>query len=375
MTTLVLANARVLTPGGFLPRASVSIARGRISSITPEPPTDADPIDLDGQTLLPGFIDTQVNGGGGVLFNDDPSVRGIETIAAAHRCFGTTGLLPTLISDDLATIACALDAVDEAIEQQVPGILGAHIEGPFLNSARRGIHSAAKLRKLDDEAIALLTRPRRGKLLLTLAPELVSAEQITELVARGVIVSAGHSDATYEEAQRGIAAGITGYTHLFNAMSPLQNRAPGLVGAALDHDAGIAGIIADGHHVHPAALRIALRAKSVAGLMLVTDAMPPVGTGDRVFMLGGKEIRLAHGMLRDADGTLAGSALTMADAVGNICRLAGISLDQAARMAAEVPARFLGLDSERGAIRPGMIADMVALDGEMTVTHSWIEGA
>lgn len=374
MTAFLLANAQVLTPGGLLPRASVLVERGRIAAVTADPPRHSRTLDLDGHLLLAGFIDTQVNGGGGVLFNEEPDVRGIEAIAAAHRGFGTTGMLPTLISDDLATIARALDAVDEAIAKGVPGILGIHVEGPFISYARRGIHSAAKIGQLDDAAMELLMRPRRGRILLTLAPERVSPSQIATLTAHGLIVAAGHSDASYEEARAGIAAGITGYTHLFNAMSPLQSRTPGLVGAALEHADGIAGIIADGHHVHPAVLRVALRAKGADRLMLVTDAMPPVGTDARGFMLGESEIRLENGSLRNADGTLAGSALTMIDAVKGMSRLARISLTQAARMASEVPARFLRLDGERGAIAPGMIADLVALDGDARVARTWIGG-
>ena len=373
MTRQIVRPGRILLPTGF-DSGTLTIADGRIVAIGEAADAGDDLIDLPDATIVPGFVDTQVNGGGGVLFNDRPTVEGIAAIAAAHRRFGTTAMLPTLISDDLDVVATALDAVDAAIAAGVPGVRGIHVEGPFLNPARKGIHNPAKLRRIDDAAIALLTRPRRGRVLVTIAPETAPPGAIAALVAAGVVVAAGHSDATYAQGIAAIDAGITGATHLFNAMSPLTSRAPGLVGAILDDDRVTAGIIVDGYHVHPAALRIALRAAGADRLMLVTDAMPTTGSDSPQFALDGKVIRLSAGRLTDDAGTLAGSALSMDEAVRNAVGMLGVSQETAVRMASLVPARLMGLDDRIGRIAVGMDADLVALDAAGRVIRSWIAG-
>lgn len=324
--------------------------------------------------LLPGFVDTQVNGGGGVLFNDDPTVETIATIAAAHRRFGTTMLLPTLISDDLAVIERAIAAVDAAIAAGVPGVAGIHIEGPFLNEGKRGIHDASKFRRLDEAAVALLSSLRGGRTLVTLAPELAPAGLIRRLVDAGVIVAAGHTLASYDDMMRARDEGMRGVTHLFNAMTGLDSRAPGAVGAALASDL-VCGLIVDGHHVHPASLRAAFRAKGAGELMLVTDAMATVGTRRDHFMLGSTLIREQDGALRAADGTLAGSALDMAAAVRGAVTLMQLDLADASRMASATPAEFLGLGAQCGRITPGLRADLVLLDRDFAPLRCWIGGA
>ena len=369
-----LVNARVLLPQGLRDGLAVTIAGGTITSVSSEPPAGAQIVDCGGELLLPGFIDTQVNGGGGVLFNDAPSVETIATIAAAHRRFGTTGLLPTLISDDLDVAAAAIRAVDEAIDAGVPGVLGIHVEGPFLSFTRRGIHDAAHLRRIDREAIALLGSARHGRTLVTLAPECVEPEDVAALVAAGVIVSAGHSEADYDTVRRAIGAGLTGFTHLFNAMSPLVNRAPGMTGAALEDDRTTAGLIVDGHHVHPAVIRIALKAKGHERLMLVTDAMALTGMTEDRFLLQGREIVREGDRLIDAEGTLAGSTLTMVEAVRNMIAQTGIDLRRAVAMASATPATFLGLADRTGAIAPGLSADLILVDDDWQVKRSWIAG-
>jgi N-acetylglucosamine-6-phosphate deacetylase len=368
----VFHNGRVLIDGMFRDDIAVVVEGGRIAAIAEGLP-DGDRIDLAGDILAPGFIDTQVNGGGGVLFNDAPTVEGIERIGAAHRQFGTTGFLPTLISDDLPVIARAIKAVDEAIERGVPGVLGIHIEGPFLNVERKGIHLASKIRSLHAEAIELITGLKRGRTLITLAPEQTSPAMIRALTTRGAIVSAGHTDATYAEAKAAIDAGLSGATHLFNAMSPLGNREPGMVGAVLDSDRVTAGIIVDGRHVSPATLRIALRARSPDAFMLVTDAMPTVGGGDE-FVLQGKHIRVEDGVCVDDKGTLAGSDLDMALAVRNAVAMLGVTIEQALAMAAAVPARFLRLAESHGRIALGAVGNFVRLDGDLNLRGVWIEG-
>jgi N-acetylglucosamine-6-phosphate deacetylase len=365
---------RVLVDGAWLEGHAVLVEDGRITAITA---ADGLPVDVGvdrvAGSLVPGFIDTQVNGGGGVLFNDAPTVEGIAAIAAAHRRFGTTGLLPTLISDDLSVIRRAVEAVDAAIDAGVPGVLGIHIEGPFLNVERKGIHSAEKIRLLDEEGFAALIGLGRGRTLVTLAPERTSVEMVRRLVEAGVIVAAGHTNASYEQAVAAIDAGLTGVTHLFNAMSPLGSRRPGVVGAALEADGVTCGIIVDGHHVSPATLRLALRCKPRDRVMLVTDAMPSVGSEASEFVLQGNRILVRADLVTDEAGTLAGSNLDMAGAVRNATSMLGLALPEAVAMASGVPAAFLGL-ADLGRIAPGCRADFVLLDEALEVAATWIGG-
>jgi N-acetylglucosamine-6-phosphate deacetylase len=375
MTRIAIVNGRIAAGTGVLDRATLRVDAGRIEAVEPGVTGGADEtIDLDGGWLMPGFVDTQVNGGGGVLFNDAPSVEGIRAIGAAHAPFGTTAFLPTLISDDPHRIVAALAAAEAAIEAAVPGVVGVHIEGPFLNVARKGIHDETKFRRLDGDMLAILCAPHRGRVVLTLAPELCDPADVARLIAAGVIVSAGHSDATYAEFGAARAAGMTGVTHLFNAMSPLHHRTPGVVGAALDDQQVYCGLIADGVHVHPATLRIACRARPADRLMLVTDAMPSVGTTDKNFMLQGRAIHVEDGICVNIDGTLAGSDLDMAGAVRTMIAMTGIAPETAAVMAATAPAAFLGLSHERGRIAPGLRADWVRLDRDFQPRGTWIGG-
>lgn len=372
----VLTNGRVLTGDVLRDDVAVVLDGGKIAEVVESTAVpDGDRVDLNGGTLLPGFIDTQVNGGGGVLFNDEPTVEGVAAIAAAHRRFGTTGLLPTLISDDLDVIDRAMRAVEAAIEQGVPGVLGIHIEGPYLSARRRGIHSLDRLRDLDEEGLALLTSLKHGRTLVTVAPEAASPEMIGRLAAAGVVVAIGHTNAGYDEARRALNAGATGVTHLFNAMSQLGNREPGVVGAALDDPDCWCGLIVDGRHVHDATLKIALRARALDRFMLVTDAMPSVGMTEKVFDLHGRRITVQDGVCMDENGTLAGADLDMASAVRNAVERLDLTLPQAAFMAAAAPAAFMGLDDCRGRIAPGMTADLVLLDRKGRAVRTWIGGA
>jgi N-acetylglucosamine-6-phosphate deacetylase len=367
-------NGRVMLADGLRDDRCVVIDGDRIAAVPEAPPADAELVDLGGNLLLPGFIDVQVNGGGDRLFNADPSVDTIAAIAAAHRRFGTTGLLPTLISDDLSVVERGIAAVGEAIEAGVPGILGIHIEGPFLSKERRGIHLASMLQRLEDGFVDLLCSARHGQTLVTVAPECVTPEQIARLVSAGVVVSAGHSDASYETVRAAIDAGMTGFTHLFNGMSQLTNRAPGMVGAALEDRATYAGIIIDGHHIHPATFRVALAAKGTDRLMLVTDAMPTVGGEDHEFMLQGRAIRREGDRLVSEDGVLAGSTLTMASALANAIEQGRLPLTSAIAMATSTPAHFLGLGEETGSIAPGLRADLIAMRDDLTIAGTWIGG-
>jgi len=331
-------------------------------------------IDLNGGWLMPGFIDLQVNGGGGVLFNNAPTVETLRQIMHGHRRFGTTGMLPTLISDDVAVMQAAISAVRQAIVEGVPGILGIHLEGPYLAAGRKGTHNPEKFRIPDAAEIELVTSLDRGVTLITLAPECVPLALIKQLSARGARIAAGHTAASYEQICAGLAAGISGFTHLFNAMTPMQGREPGVVGAALDCPHSWCGIIVDGVHVHPASLRVAIAAKRRGKMVLVTDAMPMVGADGPSFRLYGKTITAIDGVVRNAAGSLAGSALDMASAVRNTMTYLGVPLAEAARMASLYPAQWLGLGERYGKIAPGYQADLVLLDDAFCVQSSWIGG-
>jgi N-acetylglucosamine-6-phosphate deacetylase len=376
MMDLVLLNGRVMTDRGLEDGLAVRLSGDRIAAVGA--PQDLTPgactRDLEGGLLLPGFIDTQVNGGGGVLLNDNPTLEGMARIGAAHRRFGTTGFLPTLISDDLSTVQAAIGAAGRATNGGVPGVLGLHIEGPFLNVRRKGIHDSSKFRALDDAALTLLTSLDQGRTLVTLAPETTTPETIQRLAQAGVIIAAGHTNASYATVKAALAHGLTGFTHLFNAMSPLTTREPGTVGAALEDQQAWCGIVVDGKHVDPVVLKLALRCRPHDRFMLVTDAMPCVGSGQTQFLLQGKTITVRNGACYDDHGTLAGSNLDMASAVRNAMALLGLDLIEAVRMASHNPASFLGLGHELGRITPGYRADLVLADADLTVLDTWISG-
>jgi N-acetylglucosamine-6-phosphate deacetylase len=326
----------------------------------------------EGIWLAPGFIDLQVNGGGDVLFNDAPTPETISTIAAAHRKSGTTGFLPTLITDTPRKMRAAIAAVQSAMQTE-PAVLGLHLEGPFLSPERAGVHDRSLFRQPTHEDVEMLTSARRGVLLLTLAPEKLPAGFIKRLTDAGICASLGHSNATYAQTRAAIDDGLTGFTHLFNAMRPLASREPGPIAAALETPACSFGLIVDGVHVDPAMLRLALR--GVARPMLVTDAMPPVGGTRASFTLYGEKIAVRDGRCVRQDGTLAGAYLDMATALRNCVRLLGVSLERALSFASTNPARFVDLGSEVGALAPGLRADMVALDPEkIEVLETWAAG-
>ena len=371
-------QARVLLDGAFADGVAVAVVveGDRIAAVLPERdlPADIAREALGGDILAPGFIDTQVNGGGGALFNDDPSVETIRVIGAAHARYGTTGFLPTLISDDLDVSRAGTAAVDAAIAGGASGVLGIHIEGPFINRARKGIHAADRSRALDEEGLAARTSSRRGRTLVTVAPECGAADQIRRLTAAGVTIAAGHTEATHAEVVAAIDAGLTGFTHLFNAMSQLGNREPGVVGAALADPRAWCSLIVDGFHVSPVTLGLALRCKPLDRFLLVTDAMPSTGATERDFTLQGRAITARDGKLMAEDGTLAGSYLDMLSAVRNAHRMLNVPLEAALAMASEVPARFLGLAERYGRIAPGMTASLVAITPDLAAARVWIDG-
>ena len=363
----------------ILGRHGVVIENGRIQAVLPA--NAVDPVlprhRLEG-LLAPGFIDVQVNGGGGIQFNDATTLEGIAAIGAAHRRFGTTGFMVTLVSDTREKTAEAVAAAAAGLAAHLPGLLGIHIEGPFLNLERRGVHAAAMIRPMEPEDLAILTSLGAGRTLVTLAPEKIPPEDIRRLAEAGVIVAAGHTAADYATVRRALALGLTGFTHLYNAMPPLAGRDPGPVGAALEDRASWCGLIVDLHHVSAPSLKIAIAAKGSERMMLVTDAMATVGTDLAEFTFQGQRITRAGGRLTTAEGraagTLAGSDLDMATAVRNTVRHLGLPLEQALAMASRVPAAFLRLEDELGRVMPGQRASLVLLDDDLQVRQTWIDG-
>lgn len=345
------------------------VARDRV-------PAGADIVEA-GDILAPGFVDLQVNGGGGVMLNDQPTVDGIATICRAHAPFGTTALLPTLITDRPEVTAAVVAAGIEAARKKVPGFAGLHLEGPHLSIARKGAHDPQLIRPMSDADLAALIAAKKQLpvLLTTVAPESVTPQQVAALAGAGLTVSLGHTDTNYATARAYADAGATKVTHLFNAMSQVGNREPGMVGAALDIATLYAGLIADGIHVHPANIANAVRAKRGPGrIVLVTDAMSTIGTDMTSFTLNGRTIYRKDGSLRLADGTLAGADLDMISAVRFMHREVGIDLGEALRMASLYPAEAIGQAGRLGRLAKGAAADVVALSKSLDVSGAWIGG-
>lgn len=372
-----IVNGRIFTGEQLLEDHAVVVDRDRVIGVVPQCRLPADVegcVDVRNDHLVPGFIDLQVNGGGGVLFNNAPTVETIRSMGEAHRRYGTTGFLPTLITDRFDVMREAVAAVNQAIEEGVPGVLGVHLEGPFLNVDKKGVHDADKFCLIDEEGFEIITSLAGGKTLVTIAPELTTPAMIRRIRDAGVTLCAGHSGASYEEARAALDAGLAGFTHLYNAMTQLQSREPGVVGAALEDESSWFGIIADGHHVHPASFKVAVRAKQKGGAVLVTDAMPTVGAEDKVFVLDGERIRAVDGRCTNAAGSLAGSDLDMLSAVNNAAKFAQLDWFEAIRMASLYPAQVLGLEGELGYIKPGYRASFIAIDSMREVTRSWVDG-
>ncbi|TGQ81103.1 N-acetylglucosamine-6-phosphate deacetylase [Mesorhizobium sp. M8A.F.Ca.ET.207.01.1.1] len=374
-----LTGARIFDGDDWHEGAALVVSDGLVEAMLPQGalPGDIRAIDTGGGMLVPGFVDIQVNGGGGVMLNDHPDVASIETICRAHAPFGTTALLPTLITDTPAITAAAIAAGEAAALQKVPGFLGLHLEGPHLSIARKGAHDPALIRPMTDADQAMLMAARRKLpvLLTTIAPESVDPARVTALAKAGIVVSLGHSDTGHAAAKAFAEAGASVVTHLFNAMSQIGNREPGLAGAALDIGTLSAGLIADGIHVHPATIRIALDAKQGPGrIVLVTDAMATIGTDMTSFTLNGRTIYRKDGSLRLADGTLAGADLDMISAIRFMHRTVGLDLSEALRMASLYPAQAIGQSHRLGRFANGTAADIVALSDDLGIGSVWIGG-
>lgn len=380
MVRKIFSGARIFDGQRFHDDKALIVSNGRVEAIAAagELP-DGEHTRFEGGVLSAGFIDAQVNGGGGRMLNDEPSPASMYMIAEGHRPYGTTALLPTLITDTADATVAAIEAAKESVKSN-RGVAGLHLEGPHLAPARKGAHLAELMRPVEDKDVKAFIAAKEaiGTLLVTMAAEQVTAKQVRELSEAGVTVSIGHSDCSSEAAEARFDAGARGVTHLFNAMSQLGHRAPGLVGAAIDHPSVWCGIIADGHHVDPKALRTALRAKRGEGkLFFVTDAMSLVGSEQDSFTLNGRTVRRERGgfcsKLVLSDGTLAGSDVDMASTIRYGVNYLELTLAETLRMATSYPARFLRLD-DRGHLSPGARADLVHLTDALEVTRTFISG-
>lgn len=378
MTKKAYLGARIFDGEAWHDDSALIVADGKVMAIAAVSalPQDAEKVALDGGILLPGFIDLQVNGGGGVMLNDQPSVEGLSRICAAHARFGTTALLPTLITDTPDITRATVEAGKQARREGVAGFLGLHLEGPHLSVARKGAHDPSLIRPMEEADLDLLLSSASdlGVLLTTIAPENVTEAQVAKLAEAGIVVSLGHTESSFETAGRYERAGARMVTHLFNAMSPLGHREPGLVGAALQSTTLHCGLIADGIHVVPPSMAVALRAKQGQGrIFIVTDAMSPIGTDVTSFTLNGREILRRDGRLTLADGTLAGADIDMLSSVLFVHRKLGLSLEEAVRMATVYPAQAVGI-SHKGILQPGMDADFVVLKDDLSMKATFIGG-
>jgi N-acetylglucosamine-6-phosphate deacetylase len=371
----IFTGARLFDGERMIDDHALLVENDLIVGATPlaERPLGLERYELDGGVLAPGLIDWQVNGGGGVLFNDSATVSGIRAIVEAHRGDGTTAMLPTVVTSPAATLETALEAAAEA-QKTVPGALGIHVEGPFIDVRRKGAHPPECIRVMTKADADRLIAARSGVMVVTVAPASASNDLIERLAEAGVIVSIGHSEATAEEAAAAFRAGARVVTHLYNAMSQLGHRQPGVVGAALADPDIFCGFIADGHHVHEAAARAAFNAKGVDRIALVSDAMPPAAGGPKVFMLEGRRATQVGTKLTLDDGTLAGAAITLMDAVRYVTGTLGVSLAEALKMATLTPARLLRVDDRIGRLKAGLRADLVHIGDDLSVKGVWIGG-
>ncbi len=375
MTIFAMSGARIFDGETMHLGKAVVVDGPRVGNVISESelPSGIDLRRLHGGILAPGYIDVQVNGGGGVLLNADPNMHTVMYLSKAHRMHGTTGLLPTVISDLPDVVASSIEAVRLARDAGDRSVLGIHVEGPFLDPLRRGAHDTKFFRSMTEADVQMLTTADCGAMMLTLAPNKVPPAVIRRLVERGVLVSMGHSEALHYEVRAALDAGATSFTHLFNAMSQITGREPGMVGAALTDEKSFIGVIADGHHVHDVSLRLAFSSTSLDRFMLVSDAMPPAAGGPDSFVLQGREVRRLNDRLELPDGTLAGSNLTMDKAVQHCVRYLQMPIERALQMASRNPARFLGR-KDLGIIAPGALASLVHLDDQLNVFETWVEG-
>ena len=336
-------------------------------------PDNFNKIELDQGILAPGFIDLQVNGGGGVLFNNSPNKESLNTIIKAHQFFGTTSVMPTVISDSLEVLEQCIKTVTEEIKNN-SSLLGIHIEGPFFNTKYRGVHQKQYISTINSDYLNLFESLKGFPVMLTLAPECISSQQLKHLTSLGIKTLAGHSDATYDELDDAIKNGLDGFTHLFNAMGQISAREPGVVGSALHFENTFASIIVDLHHVHPSLIQLAYKLKPKGKLFFISDSMATINHGKPSFELYDEVVNESDGRLVNSEGKLAGSSITQIDAVKNAYQKCNIPLNQALAMASRYPAEYLGIANHLGSLKPGYRADLVHFDSNFKVHNAWVSG-
>ena len=336
-------------------------------------PDNFNKIELDQGILAPGFIDLQVNGGGGVLFNNSPNKESLNTIIKAHQFFGTTSIMPTVISDSLEVLEQCIKTVTEEIKNN-SSLLGIHIEGPFFNTKYRGVHQKKYISSINSDYLNLFESLKGFPVMLTLAPECISSQQLKHLTSLGIKTLAGHSDASYDKLDDAIKNGLDGFTHLFNAMGQISAREPGVVGSALHFENTFASIIVDLHHVHPSLIQLAYQLKPKGKLFFISDSMATINHGKPSFELYDEVVNESDGRLVNSEGKLAGSSITQIDAVKNVYQKCNIPLNQALAMASRYPAEYLGIENHLGSLKPGYRADLVHFDSNFKVHNVWVSG-
>ena len=330
-------------------------------------------IELNQGILAPGFIDLQVNGGGGILFNNRPTKESLNTIINAHQFFGTTSIMPTVISDSVKVLTKCTRAVTQEIKKN-SALLGIHMEGPIFSLKYRGVHQKKYISKLSSEYLELFSNLKEYPVILTLAPECISLKDLNHLASLGIKIMAGHTDASYDELEQAAKNNLNGFTHLFNAMSQMSAREPGAVGAALDFDNLYASIIVDLHHVHHSLIELAYQKKPIGKLFFISDSMATINHGEPTFELYDEVVSEQNGRITNAEGKLAGSSITQIDAVKNAYQKCNIPLDHALAMASRYPAEFIGVDRYLGSLKPNYRADLVHFDSNFKVNNVWTSG-
>ena len=328
---------------------------------------------LNGGILSPGFIDLQVNGGGGKLFNNSPDKESLNTIIEAHQHFGTTSIMPTVISDSLNVLKRCTTTISEEIENN-KSLLGVHIEGPFFNVKYRGVHQKQYINTINSDYLNLFENLKDFPVMLTLAPECISTKQLKHLKSLGFKILAGHTDASYDQLEEAIKYGLDGFTHLFNAMGQISAREPGVVGSALTFDNAAASVIVDLHHVHPSLIQMAYKQKPQGKLFFVSDSMATIHHGEPSFELYDEIVSESKGRIINSEGKLAGSSITQIDAIKNAYQSCNIPLNEALAMASRYPAEYLGVANYLGSLKSGYRADLTHFDLDFQVQNVWVAG-
>jgi N-acetylglucosamine-6-phosphate deacetylase len=328
---------------------------------------------LNGGILSPGFIDLQVNGGGGKLFNNSPDKESLNAIIEAHQHFGTTSIMPTVISDSLNVLKRCATTISEEIESN-KSLLGVHIEGPFFNVKYRGVHQKQYINTINSDYLNLFESLQDFPVMLTLAPECISTKQLKHLKSLGFKILAGHTDASYDQLEEAIKYGLDGFTHLFNAMGQISAREPGVVGSALTFDNATASIIVDLHHVHPSLIQMAYKQKPQGKLFFVSDSMATIHHGEPSFELYDEVVSESNGRIINSEGKLAGSSITQIDAIKNAYQSCNIPLNEALAMASRYPAEYLGVANYLGSLESGYRADLTHFSLDFQVKNVWVAG-